>query len=165
MRYAAGLVVLVFVAACGSTSPAVATAHHAASSPTASADRLPSPTPYGQPVAARVLPPATVLPVASLCTYSVYETADGNFAPQFCSDGSINVEAWRRYATTIGGHIMAAGRAATVAQIDAALKADGAYRPTNVEALESYLLAKAYYGWHYSPDPACEYIYKQAVCY
>ena len=113
-------------------------------------------------VAAKTLPPATVSPVARLCSADLTETADGNWEPRFCADGSINVVAWREYAQ-FSPHILAAGRGATVAQIDAALKADRG--PTLVEELDSYLLARAYYGWHFSPDPACEYLYKQAACY
>ncbi len=44
------------------------------------------------------------------------------------------------------------------------MHADFGLHSTNVEELYSYDLATAYYGWHYQPSPACEYIYSTSIC-
>ena len=118
----------------------------------------------GSPVATTVLAPATVLPVAALCSTPVYATADGNFEPRFCGDGSINVVAWTRYAT-MSPRLLGAGREAGPDEVTAAIKADSAAHLTNVEVLDSYQLAAAYYGWSFTPNPACELLYQAASCY
>ena len=145
-----------------------ATADGNASSPsrTASGERNPSPapSPSGAPVAARVLPPSTVMPIGSLCVTDVFQTADGNFEPRFCGDGSVNVAAWERYAP-ITPNILAAGLHPSLDALDAAFSADFGGHATDVEELYGYQLAAAYYGWSFTPNPACEFIYKMPVCY
>ena len=115
-------------------------------------------------VTVRVLPPATVLPSAGLCSSDLRATANGNWDPLFCGK-SLNAVAWREYAK-IGPHIIGAGKSATAAQVTAALKADFVQQhSTNIEELDAYQLAAAYYAWRFSPNPACEFLYKQAACY
>lgn len=114
-------------------------------------------------VRAQVLPPATVPPSVELCSADVSETADGNWEPMFCGR-ALNIVAWREYVT-LGPRILAAGKNASPDQVRAALKADESNNPTAVEELDAYLLAALYYGWHFSPDPACEFLYKQTACY
>ncbi len=164
MARAVGLAILLILAAsCGTTPPR--SGEPAGTARSVSVERVESPSPFGTPVAAEVLPPATTMPAASLCTFDIYETADGNFEPRFCSGGSINVVAWRKYAA-IGPHILAAGKDASAEQIDAAIRADSAAaRLTNIEILDAYQLAAAYYGWKLSPNPACELLYEMAACY
>lgn len=114
----------------------------------------PTPSPVGTPVAREVLAPATVLPVAGLCSSPIFQTADGNAEPRFCRDGSINVPAWKFYVS-MSPNILGLGRDASVDQIHAAFMNDGRSHPTNPEEQAAYYLAAAYYGWHFSADPSC----------
>ncbi len=123
----------------------------------------PTPPPVGTPVARQALPPATELPLAGLCSDPGLNTADGNFQPLFCRDGSINVVAWRFYAP-ITPNLLAAGRAATAGQVSAAIRADGKYHPTAPEDLSAYDLASAYYGWTFPHSVVCEAVYSTDNC-
>ncbi len=162
------------------TRPATTVGDASSPSPTASNDPVPSATPSPTPsinpipsatlsppgtrIAARVVAPATVMPIASLCVAAVFETADGNFEPLFCGDGSINVAAWERYAP-FAPNVLAAGLHPSLKVLDTAFGKDFARHVTNVEEMDAYRLAAAYYGWSFWPNPACEYIYKVAVCH
>ena len=179
MHRAVIAIALLLLAGCG-TRPATTVGGASSPSPTASIDPIPAatpsptasiepipsprPSPPGTPVAARVLAPATVMPIASLCVAAVLETADGNFEPLFCGDGSINVAAWEGYAP-LTPNLLAAGLRPSLKVLDTAFDKDFARHATNVEELDAYRLAAAYYGWSFSPNPACEFIYKMAVCY
>jgi hypothetical protein len=117
----------------------------------------------GTPLAKQVLPPATELPLVGLCSERGFNTADGNFQPIFCRDGSINVVAWRFYAA-LTPNLLAAGRTATADQIPAAIRADGRYHPTDPEILGAYDLAAAYYGWTFPHSVVCQAVYSTDNC-
>ena len=123
----------------------------------------PSPLPVGTPVAAQVLKPATVLPAVALCSTPTYATADGNYLPLSCRDGSLNVVAWRLY-TQIGPHVLAAGKQPAIAELQAAVNADFGLHATAVEISYSYQLAAAYYGWTFPARTLCELIYQSSNC-
>src|SRR6266480_3014581 len=46
----------------------------------------------GKPV--EILPPASVPPVAALCSEPLSHAVDGTFTPLFCSGGELNKQAW-----------------------------------------------------------------------
>ncbi len=98
-----------------------------------------------------------------LCSTPVSTTADGNYLPLFCAAGELNVVAWKGYAK-ITPHVLSAGPNPSLEQLRAAFNADFGLHATNVEALYGYQLAEAYYGWKFSPSPACEDIYGLATC-
>jgi hypothetical protein len=123
---------------------------NAESSPTPLALSSPVPLPIGTPVARRVLAPATELPVAALCSYRVYATADGNFRPLFCHGGAINVLAWKGYIQ-IGPNVMSLRRGSTLLEVEAAMYRDGKYlHATKPEAGYSYEISAAYHGWKFA---------------
>jgi hypothetical protein len=103
-----------------------------------------------------VLAPARVLPIAPLCSYKVFVTADGNYNPAFCRGGTINVVAWRSYVP-LGINVMSLGRGATLTDIKSAMCRDMAKsdHATNVEEEYAYELSAAYYGWAFLPEPSC----------
>jgi hypothetical protein len=116
----------------------------------------PTPLPVGTPVTRQVLAPAKVLPLAALCSYKVYVTADGNYNPTFCRGGAINVVAWRAYAP-LGVNVMSLGRGATRQVIQSAMCRDMAKtdHATLPEEQYAYELSAAYYGWTFLPEPSC----------
>lgn len=113
----------------------------------------PSPSPVGTAVARRVLLPATVVPLITLCTTPIDRDQDGNVGPLFCRDGSINVDAWTNLAD-VDSNILGLGRNPTVDQVKAAINADFSHpdHSTNVIEYSGYQLATAYYGWNLSLD-------------
>ena len=150
-----GVAVVLMMCACGAPSQAgTPTGSGHPASPARLASPSPDKSPQGTPVAAQILAPAKVLPVVGLCTAPLFEEADGNAEPQYCRDGSINVEAWRYY-NRISPNILGAGPQATVDEIHAAFRADGRNHPTSPMEQQAYHLAAAYYGWTFTPDPSC----------
>jgi hypothetical protein len=107
-------------------------------------------------VTRQVLTPAKVLPIAPLCSYKVYVTADGNYNPTFCRSGTINVVAWRAYVP-LGVNVMSLGRGATLNAIQSAMCRDMAKsnHATLQEEQYAYELSAAYYGWTFLPEPSC----------
>jgi hypothetical protein len=99
-----------------------------------------------------VLPPATDLPVASLCSKPLLTTADGNALPLTCSNGALNVRAWMFYAS-ISSSVLGLGLNPTEGQVESAicddLKHNHATRP---EETSGYRLARLYYGWGFDID-------------
>ena len=122
-------------------------------SPTPLPTFSPPPSPIGTPVARRVLPPAPVMPLITLCTTPIDRYQDGNVGPLFCRDGSINVDAWTNLAE-VDNNILRLGRNPTVDQVKAAINADFSHpdHSTNVIEYSGYQLATAYYGWDLSLD-------------
>lgn len=137
------------------SQPAATAAPSPTPSPTPAAPLVadsPAPLPAGTPVAGRVLPPATVMPLRSLCTTPLQHDADGNADPQFCRDSSINVEAWQ-YFSSVDSHVLGLGRGATVDDVKAAINADfRVNHSTNAIESSGYDLARAYYGWTFNFD-------------
>jgi hypothetical protein len=102
----------------------------------------------------QVLPPATDLPVAQLCSKPVVASADGNASPLFCLSGAVNVQAWQFYSD-ISQSVLSLGLNPNEGQPQSAMCDDiqhnGATRATEPNG---YRLAKAYYGWTFSFNPA-----------
>jgi len=91
--------------------------------------------------------------VARLCTTRTIYTADGNVQPALCRGGAVNVLAWRFYAT-VSPTMLAAGRGATRADVEAAVCRDAkTIRVTQPELDWCFVVAATYYGWSFSFDP------------
>jgi hypothetical protein len=111
-----------------------------------------SPAPIGIGVAARVLPPANVLPAGSLCSAAIQLYQDGNAGPLFCRGGAIIVEAWTHFAST-DPQVLSVGRGATLTAVESAICADGLINHATYPIEQSvYQLAAAYYGWNFAFD-------------
>jgi hypothetical protein len=105
------------------------------------------------PVAQQVLPPATDQPVVKLCTKPIVTTADGNALPLACSNGALNVTAWKFYAT-ISASVLGLGLNPTQGQVVSAMCDDMAHNgATRAQEPNGYRLARAYYGWTFAIDP------------
>jgi hypothetical protein len=104
-------------------------------------------------VARQVLPPARSLPVVALCSQPLITSADGGATPLICTNGALNVLAWKFYAA-ISPRVLSAGTAATDRSVRAAMCADwiGGHA-TAPEERSAYELAAAYYGWSFDTDP------------
>jgi len=106
------------------------------------------------PVPDQVLPPATDLPAAKLCSKAVVAGADGNASPLFCKDGAVNVNAWAFYSD-ISQSILSLGLNPNEGQPQSAMCDDIAHNgATKATEVNGYRLAKAYYGWTFTFDPA-----------
>jgi hypothetical protein len=137
--------------ACGSSDSAVASP---STVPSASAAASATPSQNGDeaPVPQQVLPPASDLPVANLCTKSIVLTADGNALPLTCSNGALNVRAWQYYAT-ISASVLGLGLNPTEGQVESAICDDLNHNhATRVEEASGYKLASTYYGWSFAID-------------
>ena len=107
-----------------------------------------SPPPIGTAVATRVLPPASVLPVGSLCSAPIQLYQDGNVGPLFCRSGAIIVEAWAHFASA-DPQVLSVGRGATLTAVESAVCADGVINHATYPIEQSvYQIATAYYGWN-----------------
>jgi len=148
------LIPVLLTAACASSGTLASASSTSSASASAARSPLPaassSPLPVGSPVAARILAPATVMPVVGLCSAVLEHTADGNAWPLLCRGGRVNVLAWAFYAQLLP-HTLAAGRQATLADVWAAMCHEG--NATNVELEYGFDIAAAYYGWTFSFDP------------
>ena len=150
---AASALLLLTGGACGSgenasTSP----------SPTSATSPGPSPSPASSgdetPVATQVLPPAQDLPVASLCSKPIVVAADGNASPLTCSNGDLNVRAWKYYAT-ISASVLGLGLNPTQGQAEGAICDDLKHNhATRAEESSGYRLARLYYSWTFNIDVA-----------
>jgi len=141
----------------GACSPAQPAAI-ATPSPTPTAQPSPSPSPSPSsdevPVPQQVLPPANDPPVAMLCSKPIVAAADGNATPLFCHDGAVNVLAWKYYSD-ISQSVLSLGLNPNEGQPQAAMCDDIAHNgATRSTEPSGYRLARAYYGWTFSFDPA-----------
>jgi hypothetical protein len=119
----------------------------------------PSPTSIASPgasplaVARQILPPARSLPLVALCSQPIATQPDGNAAPLLCTNGALNVLAWKHYAP-FGARVLGAGRGATLESVKAALCRDVNLSHTAIPIeLSAHDLASAYYGWNFDSDP------------
>jgi hypothetical protein len=104
------------------------------------------------PVATQLLPPASDLPVANLCTKPIVIGADGNALPLTCSNGDLNVRAWQYYAG-ISASVLGLGLNPTQGQAESAICDDlKRNHATRAEESNGYQLAKHYYGWTFNID-------------
>ena len=102
----------------------------------------------------QVLPPATDPSVAQLCSKAVVAAADGNASPLFCLSGAVNVQAWQFYSN-ISQSILSLGLNPNEGQPQAAMCDDIAHNgATRATEPNGYRLAKAYYGWTFTFNPA-----------
>ena len=96
--------------------------------------------------------PAQGLPVAQLCTTAISVTADGNAAPLLCKTGSVNVQAWKYYAS-ISASILGLGLNPTQGQAESAACDDINHNhATRPEEVSGFTLASTYYGWSFKVD-------------
>jgi len=106
------------------------------------------------PVPPQVLPPASDLPVANLCSKPIATTADGNAQPLTCSSGDLNVRAWQYYAA-ISASVLGLGLNPTEGQVESAICDDLKHNhATRTEETSGYRLARLYYGWTFNIDVA-----------
>ena len=154
MAAAASLPLVLAFLACSSETPPEASSP----SPGTTVARSPSPSAVASgdetAVAPQILPPATDLPVAHLCSRVVATTSDGNVGPLFCRDGALNVQAWTFYSS-ISASILSLGLNPTQGQAMNAMCDDMAHNGAKrVQEVAGYRLAAAYYGWAFTFDPA-----------
>ncbi len=111
-----------------------------------------------------VLPPASVPPASAECTLHLTHDADGNVQPLLCPDGGVNIAAWQVYASgsvddgpVVWSKTLGLGPNATVTQVWQAMCTDYAHMYGTKPLTESAeTLAAAYYGWHFTTNPATE---------
>lgn len=97
----------------------------------------------------RVLWPATVPPHVAECSKQLLYYEDGNATPLFCSNGDINVLAWRYFALMYP-LVMMLGPDANPSEVKEALCADlDLNHSTAPIETSAYQLSIAYYGWKY----------------
>lgn len=143
--------------ACSSQQAAQATPP-ASAAPTLSPGASPTPSAadLGTPVDRQVLPPASDLPAADLCTAPLHTTADGRAAPLLCGSGAVNVQAWKFYST-ISASILGLGLNPTQGQAQAAVCDDEVHNhATRPEEADGFKLASTYYGWSFAVDVATD---------
>jgi len=99
-----------------------------------------------------ILPPATVPPVAGLCTEQLQHSPDGTVSPLFCPGGEINTLAWS-YLATNNLQVMGLGRSAGPGEVRAAIAQDLRTHASGPVECNAALLAAAYYGWDFHIDP------------
>ena len=124
---------------------------------------MPSPSPVPGPVqvARQVLPPARGLPVVALCSQQLTTDQSGNTGPVLCTDGGLNVMAWKFFAPS-SPRVLSAGPAASVTAVDTAIRRDCMVGHTSaLRERSAYELAAGYYGWNFNTDPSD---YLNSVC-
>jgi hypothetical protein len=113
----------------------------------------PSPASSYSLVAKRVLAPAIAPPAVGLCSAQVQQYQDGNAGPLFCRGGELIVEAWSYFAP-LDPHVMSLGASSAFNDVQAAICADhNLSHATGPMEISGYVLAAAYYGWHFPTDP------------
>jgi hypothetical protein len=125
----------------------------APASPPQATQTTPGPAPGS---ANQTLPPATVPPRVSECSQPLTIDQDGNAGPLTCSNGDLNVTAWKYFAKD-NGSILALGPGATPAQARKALC--GVRNSTRPIEESAYALAQEYYGWRFQLNPTDVLIY------
>jgi hypothetical protein len=156
IRWAGVVAAAAMLSSCSPSSPgAIAHSPSPSSSPTLTV----SPS----PVARSVLPPAKSLPAVALCAQPLVTDQAGNVEPLLCSDGGLNVLAWKFYAP-LAPKVLAAGTAASFKVVQAAICGDVITKHATVLAeLNAYNLAAAYYGWSFTTDPT-DVLYSMSTC-
>jgi hypothetical protein len=105
-------------------------------------------------VARQVLRPARSLPLVALCSQPLTVYQDGNAGPILCSNGALNVSAWK-YFVPLGPRVLGAGPTASLGAVQKAICRDWSIsHATDVQERTAYELAAAYYGWSFSTEPA-----------
>lgn len=100
------------------------------------------------------LAPATVPPVSAECNVPVTVSADGNWSPQLCSDGGVNVAAWVNYER-IGSPVLALGPDVSESYVVATMCQTRAQTHDTYPEIENVAkLAGAYYGWAFASTKA-----------
>ncbi|MHB8571744.1 MAG: hypothetical protein ACYDAY_02145 [Candidatus Dormibacteria bacterium] len=101
-----------------------------------------------------VLAPATTAPAVDECDQQLAYAADGNVSPLACSDGRLNVRAWRALAQD-NPSVMTLGPYATPAQVHAAACMD--VQRSTIPIEQSVVdIATIYYGWQFGTRPGSD---------
>lgn len=100
----------------------------------------------------QTLYPASVPSLDSLCSVEVHSSIDGDVSPLFCSDGSINTNAWAEFAAN-APTVMMLGRNATPADVMSAMTFDLRTNMSGTRECSATVLAAAYYGWNFHVNP------------
>jgi hypothetical protein len=104
-------------------------------------------------MARQVLPPSRWLPAVALCSQDLTIKQDGSAGPVLCANGSLNVKAWRYFAT-LTPRVLSAGPPASLAAVQSAIRRDCKVgHATAAQERTAYDLAAAYYGWTFETDP------------
>jgi hypothetical protein len=98
------------------------------------------------------LPPASSPPSVDECSKRLFIAVNGTAGPLTCTNGNINVLAWRHYAKT-DPLVMTLGPNATPETAGAAMCADIKGETTTSREEETYRIAAVYYGWNFALDP------------
>jgi hypothetical protein len=144
-RSIALLAATVLLGGCSNSSTAV--------HPSPSAVSSPSPFVSPSPVARQVLPPARSLPVVALCSQPVTTQPDGTAGPLICSNGGLNVQAWK-FFVPLTPRVLSAGPAVSLTGLQTAMCRDvNVSHATVAQETSAYELAAAYNGWSFATDP------------
>ena len=101
--------------------------------------------------------------MVALCSQPLTTDQYGATVPLLCTDGGLNVLAWKFYAP-VAPRVLSAGAAATVPVVQTALCRDVNISHARVlDALSAYDLAAAYYAWSFSTDPT-DILYSMSRC-
>jgi hypothetical protein len=91
--------------------------------------------------------------VVALCSQPLTTQPDGTAGPLICSNGGLNVRAWKYFAP-LTPRVLAMGTAVSLARLQLALCRDVNVSHASVaQETSSYELAAAYYGWNFATDP------------
>jgi hypothetical protein len=104
-------------------------------------------------VARQILPPAKSLPVVALCSQPVITQPDGTASPLICSNGGLNVQAWKFFAR-LTPRVLGVGPTVSLARLQIALCRDiNVSHASLAQEMGAYELATAYNGWNFATDP------------
>ena len=99
--------------------------------------------------------------MVALCSQPLTTDQLGNIGPVLCTDGGLNVMAWKFFALS-SPRVLSAGPAASVAAVDSAIRRDCKVGHTAaLRERSAYELAAGYYGWTFDTDPTD---YLNSVC-
>jgi len=91
--------------------------------------------------------------VVALCSQAVTTQPDGTAGPLICSNGGLNVQAWRFFAP-LAPRVMGVGPAVSLARLQIALCRDvNVSHASLAQEMGAYELAAAYNGWNFATDP------------
>ena len=139
------LATAVLMSGCSNSSNAVGHSPSPVSSP--------SPIPSASAVARQILPPAKSLPVVALCSQPVIIQTDGTASPLICSNGGLNVQAWKFFAR-LTPRVLGVGPTVSLARLQIALCRDvNVSHASLAQEMGAYELATAYNGWNFATDP------------
>lgn len=78
---------------------------------------------------------------------------DGTAGPLICSNGGLNVLAWK-FFVPLTPRVLSAGPIVSLTNLQAAMCRDvNASHASSAQETSAYELAAAYYGWNFATDP------------